>query len=98
MCAQAAEPELRRQRVAEPEKADAEKAAEVILLRKALEAADRRATPKEEEAAAEREAKRMAEAKVRRPWRTPWCSSAELRSCRPTSRGALWRSTSIRSI
>ncbi|KAL9284980.1 hypothetical protein ACSQ67_024650 [Phaseolus vulgaris] len=37
---------------------------EVILLRKALEAADRRATPMEEEAAAEREAKRAAEAEV----------------------------------
>ena len=44
--------------------ADADKAAEVVLLRKALEAADRRATLMEEEATAEREAKRAAEAEV----------------------------------
>jgi len=62
--AQAAELELRQNRLAELEKADADKAAEVILLRKALEAADRRATLMEEEAAAEREAKRAAEAEV----------------------------------
>jgi len=64
LCAQAAELELRQNRLAELEKADADKAAEVILLRKALEAADRRATLREEEAAAEREAKRAAEAEV----------------------------------
>jgi len=64
LCAQAAELELRQNRLAELEKADADKAAEVILLRKALEAADRRATLMEEEAAAEREAKRAAEAEV----------------------------------
>jgi len=64
LCAQAAELELRQNRLAELEKADADKAAEVILLRKALEAADRRATLREEEAAAEREAKRVAEAEV----------------------------------
>jgi len=64
LCAQAAELELSQNRLAELEKADADKAAEVILLRKALEAADRRATLIEEEAAAEREAKRAAEAEV----------------------------------
>ncbi|KAL9277882.1 hypothetical protein ACSQ67_024894 [Phaseolus vulgaris] len=42
LCAQAAEPEPHRNRLAEPEKADAEKAAEVVRLRKAPEAADHR--------------------------------------------------------
>ena len=64
LCAQGAELELRQQRVAELERADAEKAAEVILLRKALEDADRRARLKEEEPAAESEARRVAEAEV----------------------------------
>jgi len=64
LCAQAAELELRQNRLAELEKVDADKAAEVILLRKALEAADRRATLIEKEAATEREAKRAAETEV----------------------------------
>ena len=55
LCAQAAELELRQNRLAELEKADADKVAEVILLR---------ATLMGEEAAAEREAKRAAEAEV----------------------------------
>ena len=50
--------------MAELEKSDADKAAEVVLLRKELEAADRRATLMEEEAAAEREGKKAAEAEV----------------------------------
>ena len=49
---------------AELEKSDADKAAELVLLRKALEAADRRATLMEEEAVAEREGKKAAEAEV----------------------------------
>jgi len=64
LCAQAAELELRQSRLAELEKADADKAAEVVLLRKALEAADRQATLVEEEAATEREGKKAAEAEV----------------------------------
>jgi len=64
LCAQAAELELRQNRLAELEKSDADKAAEVVLLRKALEAADSRATLMEEEAVAEREAKKAAEAEV----------------------------------
>ena len=64
LCAQGAKLELRQQRVAELERADAEKAAEVILLRKALEDADRRARLKEEEAVAESKARRVAEAEV----------------------------------
>ena len=55
LCAQVAELELRQNRLAELEKADADKVAEVILLR---------ATLMGEEAAAEREAKRAAEAEV----------------------------------
>jgi len=50
--------------LAELEKSDADKAAEVVLLCKALEAADRWATLMEEEAVAEREGKKAAEAEV----------------------------------
>ena len=64
LCTQAAELELRQNRLAELEKSDADKAAELVLLRKALEAADRRATLMEEEAVAEREGKKAAEAEV----------------------------------
>ena len=64
LCAQAAELELCQNRLAELEKADADKAAEVVLLRKALEAADHQATLMEEEVAAEREGKKAAEAEV----------------------------------
>jgi len=64
LCAQAAELELRQNRLAELEKADADKAAEVVLLRKALQAADRQATLMEEEVAAERELKRTDKAEV----------------------------------
>ncbi|KAL9325157.1 hypothetical protein ACSQ67_005802 [Phaseolus vulgaris] len=44
LCAQAAELELRQTWLTKLEKSDADKAAEVVLLRKELEAADRRAT------------------------------------------------------
>jgi len=64
LCAQAAELELRKDRLAEVEKADADKAAEITLLRKALEAADRRAALLEKEAAAKREGKEVADAEV----------------------------------
>ncbi|KAL9317950.1 hypothetical protein ACSQ67_014467 [Phaseolus vulgaris] len=64
LCAQAAEPEPRRNRPAEPEKVDAEKGAEIARLRKALEAADHRVTLMGEEVAAEREGKKAAEAEV----------------------------------
>ena len=64
LCAQATELELRQNRLAELEKADADKAAEIVLLRKALEASDRRAMSLEGEAAAEREGKEAAEAEV----------------------------------
>jgi len=64
MCAQAAELELRQNWLAELEKVDAEKAAEVARLRKALEAADHLVTLMGEEVAAEREGKRAAEAEV----------------------------------
>jgi len=64
LCAQAAELELHQNRLAELEKADAEKAAEVVRLRKALEAADHRVTLMGEEVAAEREGKKAAEAEV----------------------------------
>jgi len=64
LCAQAAELELRQNRLAELEKADADKAAEVVLLREALEKPDHRASLAEREAAAEREAKEAAEAEV----------------------------------
>ena len=64
LCAQAAELELRQNRLAELEKADADKAAEVVRLRKALEAADHRVTLMGEEVAAEREGKKAAEAEV----------------------------------
>jgi len=64
LCAQTAELELCQNRLAELEKADADKAAEVILLRKALEKADRRASLAEKEAVAERQGKEAAEAEV----------------------------------
>jgi len=64
LCAQAAELELRQNRLAELEKVDAEKGAEIARLRKALEAADHRVTLMGEEVAAEREGKKAAEAEV----------------------------------
>jgi len=59
LCAQTAELELCQSRLAELEKAE-----EVVLLRKALEKADHRASLAEKEAAAERQGKEAAEAEV----------------------------------
>jgi len=64
LCAQTAELELRQSRLVELEKADAKKAEEVVLLRKALEKADRRASLAEKEVVAERQGKEAAEAEV----------------------------------
>jgi len=64
LCAQAVELELRQNRLAELEKADADKAAEVVRLCKASEAADHRVTLMGEEVAANREGKKAAEAEV----------------------------------
>ena len=72
LCVQAAELELRKNRVAEVEKADADKAAKIVLLRKALEAADRRAALLEEEATTEREGKEAADAEVLKTCKIPW--------------------------
>jgi len=64
LCVQAAELELRKDRLAEVEKVDADKAAEITLLWKALDAADRRAKLLEKEVAAEREGKEAADPEV----------------------------------
>ena len=64
LCGQTAELELHHNRLARLEKADADKAANVVLLRKALEKSDRRASLAEKEAVAERQGKEAAEAEV----------------------------------
>jgi len=64
LCAQAAKLELRKNRLVEVEKADADKVVEVVLLRKALEAADHRAALLEKEVVAERKGKEAADAEV----------------------------------
>jgi len=56
--------ELHAARLAEVEKADADKATEIALLCKALETTERRTTFLEEEATAERQGKEAAEAEV----------------------------------
>ncbi|KAL9323978.1 hypothetical protein ACSQ67_008835 [Phaseolus vulgaris] len=84
--------------LAEPEKANADKAAEVILLRKALEAADHRATTMGEEAAPsvrQRGGRGRSFEDHGGHHGTYWL---ELRPCRSPSRSSLRRSTSFRSI
>jgi len=72
LSSQVAELELGATRLAEVEKADADKAAEIVLLRKALEVAKRRGTLLEEEVASERNGRGAAEAEVLKIMRIPW--------------------------
>ena len=62
MCSQAAELELGATRLAEVEKADAEKAAEIARLGKALEEAERREVTLEGETASQHQGKEAAKA------------------------------------
>jgi len=64
LCSQAAELELGGARLVEVEKADADKAAKIALLRKVLEAAEQRGTFLEKEVASEHQGKEAVDAEV----------------------------------